>query len=177
MRLMGRLRMALWHIVVALCVGLMRAVLPPPQRAYATTGPAHGEEVEFQADDGVGGSLQDISPYVRDVSWSIDGQVVDVTGFKATNDWRIFLAGLKGAVCTISGVLDDTASVGSHTVLKDMVNQLRSLQYGPLGVSSGEPKFAAEAIGLSFQVGSTLEGESTFTASWQITGAVSITTY
>ncbi len=177
MRLFRKVRARLWLWLVTLCVLLMRAVVPPPQRAYATTGPAHGEEVEFQVDDAVGGTLRDISPYVRDVSWSIDGQVVDVTGFKATNDWRTFIAGLRGAVVTISGVIDDTATVGTVPMLKDMVNQLRSIQYGPLGITSGEPKISAEAIGTSFEIGSTIEGESTFSASWQVTAAVAFGTY
>ncbi len=155
---------------------LLRLLLPRPQRAYATTGPAHGEEVEFKCDD-EGDTLRDTSPYVRDVSFAIDGQVVDVTGFKAASDWRTFLAGLKGATITISGVLDDTADVGSSVVLLGAEGDTRGIQYGPLGITSGEPKFTAETLVTNVTATVGVEAESTFSASFQVTGAVSITTY
>jgi predicted secreted protein len=141
-----------------------------------TPGPTHGKDAEFKADDS-GGTLRDISPYVRSVTWSANGQVIDITGFKATSDFRSFLAGLKGATCSIDGVLNDTATTGSSVVLLGGEGSTRSIQYGPLGSTSGEPRLTAEAILESIDIAAGVEAESTFSASFTVTGAVTLATY
>lgn len=180
MRVIHMLKKAVWarlvFVLAWLAMAFVRAVLPPPRRAYATTGPTHGKDVEFQMDDS-GDQLRDISPYVRSVTWSANGQVIDISGFKVASDFRKFLAGLKGATVTIDGVLDDTVDVGSSVVLLGGEGSTRSIQYGPLGITTGEPKLTAEAILESVDINTGVEAEGTFSASLTVTGPVTVAAY
>ncbi len=151
-------------------------VLRPKRRAFATTGPAHGKDAEFQIDNSAN-ALKDTSPYVRDVAFAVSGQTVDVSGMQSTADWRTFLSGLRGVTITVSGVLDDTAVVGSSVVVGlDAVRDTRSFQYGPLGTSTGEPKISGECIVESVDWNTGVEVESTFSWTLRVTGALSIGT-
>lgn len=153
-----------------------RRFLRPKRRAFATTGPAHGKDAEFQIDNS-SDALKDVSPYVRDVAFSVNGQTVDVTGMQSTGDWRDFLSGLRGVTITVSGVLDDTATVGSTVVVGlDAVGDTRSFQYGPLGTSTGEPKITGECIVESVDWNTGVEVESTFSWTLRMTAALSIGT-
>lgn len=154
---------------------LLAALFRPRLQAFASTGPGHGKDVAFQMDDS-GGTPRNIAPYVREVRWTVNGQVVDVTGM-GESEWRTFLAGLKGATATISGVANDTADVGSTVVLAGAEGSTRSIEYGPLSDGSGRPKFTAEAIVTSVEFNSGVEAESTFSANLQITGAVTVGSY
>lgn len=142
-------------------------------------GPGHGKDVAFAMDDSAA-TLRNIGGFVRDVNFSRDGQTIDITGMdgSATGSWRAFLAGLRGAECTISGIWDDTPAAadpspsGPAVVIPPAHLLEGTIEYGPLGRVATQPKMSAEAILESFNVQAGVEDAVTFSATFRINGAV-----
>ncbi len=142
-------------------------------------GPGHGKDVAFKMDDAVP-TLRNIGSFVRDVNFSRDGQTVDITGMdgSATGSWRAFIAGLRGAECTISGIWDDTAAAadpaptGPASIIPAAHLLQGTIEYGPLGRAMNQPRMTAEAILETFNVQAGVEDAVTFSATFRINGAV-----
>lgn len=128
--------------------------------------------------DGVNGAGTNISPYADNTSWQQTIETLDVSAFGTAA--KAFINGLTdGDTVTFSGPYDKAAwniltalkaaqSAGSSTA---------TLLWGPGGSVSGEAKVQAETwvtqIGLSTSVG----GRVDLSASLQVTGAVTASTF
>lgn len=134
-----------------------------------------GKDSGFKIDDS-DGTLQDISTYVKDISFPQTAETHDTTGMGAAA--RTFIVGLKTSTLSISGIWNDTATTGSDTVLSGIVGTAAgTFNYGPGGTATGDVKYSGECICTSYEESSSLDDAVAFSAEFQVTGAVTRGTF
>lgn len=117
----------------------------------------------------------DISAYVDTVG-GVDNatDMLETTTFGASS--KTYIGGLRnGSKITISGKYDSAA----HTVIAALLGSASSSAwvYGPAGTTVGNVKFSGNCFVESYEVGAQVANVLTFTASLQVTGAVTVGTY
>lgn len=130
----------------------------------------HGKTADFRVDNS-GGSLTDISTYCDSVDFPMTADTAEVTTFGDAS--KEYIAGLKDATISVSGSWDATADA----VLAAIVGLSGSFQYGPAGTTGGNIKYTGEAICTSYTVNAPVGDKVTFSAEFQVTGAVTRGTY
>jgi predicted secreted protein len=132
----------------------------------------HGKSAVFKVDNS-GGSLTDISAYCDNVDFPITADTAEVTTFGDSS--KEYVAGLKDATISISGSWDATAD----GVLAPIVGQSAtvSFEYGPAGSTASNIKFTGECICTSYNVTAPVGDKVSFSAEFQVTGAVTRGTY
>lgn len=134
---------------------------------------SHGKSGSIKVTD-AGATLRDISADGTSVSFEQNGDVVDVSTFGASA--KSYVAGLTDATMTIQGFYDNTALIGSHTVLSGIVGLLKACEYGPQGTTTGLPKITFSAICTKFSPATDIGGAVGFSAEFQVSGTVVYTT-
>lgn len=132
----------------------------------------HGKDTNFQIDD-KDGSLTDISAYLTNVDFPQTQETADTTVF--TNTARTFIVGLRSATISIQGNWDSTMDA----VFRNMATagNSRTFKFGPAGSGSGNVQYTGECHLTNFQIGAPVGDKDTFNAQFQVTGAVTRTTY
>lgn len=138
---------------------------------------AKGKDQYFSIEDAAGTTLRNISPYVNSVSASNECDMLDITCLGA--EARAFDSGLTNATFTIGGVWDDTADVGTRTVLAGLYGLETSVgfEYGPEGNASGAIKESGECFVQAYNEEGDVGGMVMFTATIQVTGAKTVGTF
>lgn len=137
----------------------------------------HGKDAHFSIDDS-GGTLRDITRHVRSVN-GLPGarQLSDVTamGDEGTRS----IPGLANVTFTVSGVFDTTATTGSYTVLNGLrtTTSTSTFEYGPAGSTGGAPKLTGECWMTEFTVDTSHTDAIPFSATFQVDGTVTATTF
>ena len=131
----------------------------------------HGKVTVFKIDNSVD-SLTDISAYCNNVDFPREVDTPETTTFG--NDDRTYIAGLRTATMSVSGFWDSVVD----GVLAGVVGTGElSFEYGPQDATASNVKYTGECILTSYGQGSPVDGVATFTADFQITGAVTRGTY
>lgn len=131
----------------------------------------HGKSAVFKLDDS-GGSLTDISAYVRSVSPKRSADTADVTCFGAAV--KSYIAGLTDMTISVEGVFDPTADAILHAAL----GAIKTWEFGPQGSGGGSIKYTAEGFVTSYTCGdASVDGAVTWSAEIQVTGTLTRTTY
>ena len=132
----------------------------------------HGKGTKFKIDTG-GDVLTDISAYVNnvDVSWEVDTPETTTFG----NDDRTYVAGLKNATISIAGFWD--ATLDAVIVSQPGIAAALDFEYGPAGLSTGAVKYSGDCFLTGYSPGSPVDGVATFSADYQVTGAVGVGTW
>jgi len=127
----------------------------------------HGKDSVFKLDNS-GGSLTDISTYVNNVDFPETADVAETSTLGASN--KTYLAGLKDATISLSGLFDATVDA----ILGAVVGQTASLsfEYSPEGTGSGKVKYTGEAILTSYALSSPVGDVVAYSADLQVSGAV-----
>ncbi len=127
----------------------------------------HGKDSVFKLDNS-GGSLTDISTYVNNVDFPETADVAETSTLGASN--KTYLAGLKDATISLSGLFDATVDA----ILGAVVGQTASLsfEYSPEGTASGKVKYTGEAILTSYALSSPVGDVVAYSADLQVSGAV-----
>ncbi len=99
---------------------------------------------------------------------------LDVTDFDSSCS-REFINGLIGTTITLSGDYEPTDTTGQVAIMSALLTPA-TLTGGtkPAITFDGTNGFTGDANVASASIGSTVEGKATFTATLQITGAISI---
>lgn len=128
--------------------------------------------------DGVAGTPIVVSPYVDSVSWPASVETIEVSAFGTTS--KAFIPGLTdGDTVTMSGPLDVVMGTILSTVKAAQAagSSTSTLRYGPGGSVAGQINESAEAWLAGFSFSSGVGGRAEYSATWQITGAVTVTTW
>lgn len=137
----------------------------------------HGKDAVFSIDD-ASGVLRNISAHVRNVN-GLPGarQLSDVTAMGDGGTRSI--PGLANVTFTVSGVFDTTATTGSYTVLQGLrtTTATSTFEYGPAGSTGGAPKLTGECWMSEFTVDASHTDAIPFSATFQVDGTVTDTTY
>ena len=126
----------------------------------------HGKNAVFKIDDS-GGTPRDISDTVNEVTFSQSLETGETTSFGSSA--KTYVAGLSDATLSISGTWD--ATVDGYLAGGIGVDTL-SFEYGPEGSTTGYVKYTGECIMTSYEPGSPVGDVVTYSAEYQITGAV-----
>lgn len=133
----------------------------------------HGKGTKFKIDTGAD-ALTDISAYLNnvDVSWEVDTPETTTFG----NSDRTYIAGLRNATISIAGIWDATldAVIASQPA---GATTLLNFEYGPAGLTGGLVKYSGTCLLTSYSLGSPVDGVATFSADYQVSGAVTVGTW
>ena len=132
----------------------------------------HGKDSVFKLDNS-GGSLTDISTYVNNVDFPETADVSETTTLGADN--KTYIAGLKDATISLSGLWDATADA----IFGAVVGQSATLsyEYSPEGTATGKIKYTGEAILTSYAISSPVGDAVGYSADLQVSGAVTRSTH
>lgn len=134
----------------------------------------HGKDAYFSVEDAAATTLRNISPYLKSVEISQENELADTTTLTA--EGRTFKQGLTNGTINLAGLWDDTASVGSATVLQSLVGLEVStgFEYGPEGNASLAYKLSGECCLESYTESAPVGDMVSFTATLRITGSVTV---
>jgi predicted secreted protein len=134
----------------------------------------HGKNAIFKIDNS-SASLTDISAYCDSVQLPRSISTAETTTFGAAGGAKTYVTGLNDSTISISGKWDSTldgvlAGVsGSDTTL--------NFNYGPEGSTTGRVKFTGLCILTKYSVDSPVGDVVKFSADFQVTGAITRTTF
>lgn len=120
--------------------------------------------------DNAAGSLTDISAYVDSIGGiSNTTDMLETTTFGSTS--KTFIGGLRnGDTITVSGKWDTTLNTQMTALLG--LSTSSTFEYSPAGTAASTPKVSGECFVVSYEVSSSVSDLVTWTASLQISGAV-----
>jgi hypothetical protein len=124
------------------------------------------------------GALTDISTYCREISLPLELDLLDITTFGATA--KQWLPGFADATISLSGPWSresDAFFAPIYAAFQAGSLTSVSFEYGPEGGDSSDRKYLGEAIMTSYEPGSNVDNEVEWSAEFQVTGSVTLTTY
>ena len=127
----------------------------------------------YVALDNVAGTPTNVSPYADNFQWPQSVQQLDVSAFGTAP--KAFINGLTdGDTVTISGPLDVTlhSQLTGLKAAQSAGSSTCTIIFGPGGSVATQPKIQAEAYVASIQYSVGVGGRAEFSASLQVTGAV-----
>lgn len=134
----------------------------------------HGKSAVFKLDDS-GGTLRDLSSYLNDVSLSRSIESAETTTFGVTGSAKTYIVGLSDGTFSISGLFDATADGYLAGVLGQAATL--SFEYGPLGSTASMIKYTGECIMTSYDVSASVGDAVQASADFQVTAAITRTTW
>jgi hypothetical protein len=132
----------------------------------------HGKATVFKVDNS-GGSLTDISDVLTDVSFPQTIETAETTSFGSSA--KSYIVGLSDATISISGNFDTTVDAHLSGVLGQAATL--SFEYGPEGSTTDDAKYTGECLMTSYEKSGAVGDVVTFSAEFQVTGAVTRGTY
>jgi predicted secreted protein len=131
----------------------------------------HGKNAIFKITDS-GATLRDISNVVKEVTLPRSIETGETTSFGSGA--KTYVTGLSDATISVSGTFDATVDgylaglIGSDAT---------AFEYGPEGSTSTRIKFTGSAILTKYEIGAPVGDVVTFSAEFQVSGAITRTTY
>ena len=134
----------------------------------------HGKSATFKLDDS-GGTLRDLSTYINDVGFPRSIETAETTTFQASGSAKTYITGLTDATISISGLFDATAD----GYLAGVLGQAATItfEYGPAGSTAGNIKYTGECIMTGYEVSASVGDSVQASADFQVTGAITRTTF
>jgi hypothetical protein len=128
--------------------------------------------------DGVAGSPVNVSMYSDDFNWPQTVDTAEVSTFGSTA--KAFITTLTdGDTVSQSGPYDVAMGTFLSTIKAAQTagSSTATLEYSPGGSVAGQPKISAEAWLVGYNPSSPVGGRNEYSASWQLTGAVTNSTW
>lgn len=132
----------------------------------------HGKAAVFKIDDS-GGTLRNISDTLNSVTFPREAEVLETTSFGSSD--RTYIVGFKNGTISIEGSFDATVDGYLAGVLGQ--DATLSFEYGPEGSTSTYTKYTGECIMTSYENSAGVGDVVSFSAEFQISGAVTRGTY
>jgi hypothetical protein len=129
----------------------------------------HGKVSVFKIDNAAG-SLQDISAYCDSVDFPQTTDTAEVTTFGDSS--KEYIVGLKDATISISGSWDATVDA----ILAALVAP-GTFEFGPAGGGAGAVRYTGECILTNYSGAAPVGDKVSFSAEFQVTGAVTRNTF
>jgi hypothetical protein len=132
----------------------------------------HGKSTVFKVDNNAG-SLTDISNTLTDVSFPQSVDTAETSAFGASA--KSYIVGLTDSTLSISGNFD--ATVDAHLAAIVGKADSVSFEYGPEGSTATYVKYTGEALLTSYEKSGAIGDVVTYSAEFQVTGAITRGTY
>lgn len=132
----------------------------------------HGKNAYFRLDNS-GGTLQNLSTYLNEVSLPRSIETGETTSF--SNTAKTYVVGLTDATLSIAGSWD--SALDAH--LAGILGQDASVtfEYGPEGSTAGYIRYTGECYLTSYETSSPVADVVTFSAEFQVTGTITRNTF
>lgn len=132
----------------------------------------HGKNASFKVDNS-GGTLTDISNTLNSVTFPREIETLETTSFGSST--RSYVVGFSDATISVEGSFD--ATVDAH--LAGILGQEASVsfEYGPEGTTAGYVKYTGEALMTSYETSAGVGDIVTYSAEFQVTGAITRGTF
>lgn len=127
----------------------------------------HGKAAVFKIDDS-GGTLRNISDALNSISFPREAEVLETTSFGSSD--RTYIVGFKNGTISIEGSYDATYDGYLAGVLGQ--DATLSFEYGPEGSTVTYTKYTGECIMTSYESTAGVGDVVSFSAEFQISGAV-----
>lgn len=135
----------------------------------------HGKSASFKIDNSAG-SLTDISAYCEEVSISRNFETAETTTFGAAGSAKTYIMGLTDATISISGKFDAAGASTVDSVLSGILGQAATSTFeykaSSATTSATNPAYTGECFLTSYEVSAPVGDAVTFSAEFQVTGAV-----
>lgn len=131
----------------------------------------HGKSTVFKITDS-GATARDISTAVSSVSFPREVDATETTSFGSSQ--RTYIVGLANSTVSVEGYFDSTFDGYLNGIVGFAA---QTIEYGPMGSTVSNIKYTASAILTSYELSSGVGDAVTFSAEFQITGAVTRGTY
>lgn len=128
----------------------------------------HGKGVVISLD------ANDMSVYGTSCEYELKADSHEVTTYG--QDYKVFSGGLKETTMKIEGNYDNTATTGPRAVLEDLVGEVSEMIYQPEGSAVGTPTRTFNALCTSYTETAPVSDMIKFSAQFQGSGAVAVTT-
>lgn len=125
----------------------------------------HGKDSYFKI------ASTDLSAYLNNVTVSRSADTADTTAFGSST--RSFVAGLKDATISVSGMFDATV----YSTIAGWLGTSQTFEYGPAGSASGRVKVSGSGIITGVELGSAVGEVVTANITVQVSGAVTDGTF
>lgn len=137
---------------------------------------AHGKDCYFSVEDSAATTLRAIIG-VKTITFGQENELADITIIG--DEGRKWRQGLTNSTIQITGLWDQTASTGSHTVLQSLVGLevTTGFEAGPQGNTTGQVKLSGECVLASYEWNSDVGDMVLFTAQFNIHGDVTAGTF
>lgn len=132
----------------------------------------HGKSAVFKIDDS-GGTLRDISDACNSITFPREAEVLETTSFGSSD--RTYIVGFKNGTISVEGSFDATYDGYLAGILGQ--DATVSFEYGPEGSTSTRTKYTGECLLTSYETSAGVGDVVSFSASFQISGAVTRTTW
>jgi hypothetical protein len=133
----------------------------------------HGKSAVFKiGSSGTPGTATAISDAVREITFPRSIETGETTSFGSSA--KTYLVGLSDATISISGVFDATydAQLAGLTGIDGV-----AFEYGPSGSTVGMIKYTGSCVMTSYELSSPVGDVVTFTAQFQVSGAITRAAY
>ena len=146
----------------------------------------HGKGLVFKLDGSPGGTLRDISKHIISVDFPRSADTVDTsTADPATNSDHKFLVGMRNATITLNMIWDDSAEAapGQDVIFSGSLgagssgNTSSTFEFGPSGSTAGMVKYTGECYVTAYNTTSGISDAVKATATLQVTGPITRTTF
>ena len=127
----------------------------------------HGKSTSFKVDNS-GGTLTDISNTLTDVSFPQSVDTAETSAFGASA--KTYIVGLTDGTFSVSGNFD--ATVDAHLAAIVGKTDSVSYEYGPEGSTATFVKYTGECILTSYEKSGAIGDVVTYSAEFQVTGAI-----
>lgn len=137
----------------------------------------HGSAGFFSLDNS-GGSVQDLTAQVREVDFTLDQQVHDVTTFG--NSAHVKTMGLKDGKFSVTFIANTTTLAHLNALWNAQTpgtSTTWSFVFGPRGSTSGFEKYPGEALLASLPIPTTVDNVELITAQFEVSAGVTPTTF
>ena len=125
----------------------------------------HGKDSYFKI------ASTDLSSYLNSISVSRTADTAETSAFGSTS--KTFVAGLKDASITLSGMFDATV----YSTVMAWQGTTQTFEYGPAGSAAGKVKASGSGIVTSIEMSSAVGAVVTLNINLQVTGAVTDGTF
>lgn len=125
----------------------------------------HGKDSYFKV------ASTDLSAYLNSISVSRSADTAETTTFSSGT--KTFIAGLKDATITLSGMFDATV----YSTIAGWLGTSQTWEYGPAGSGSGKVKVSGSGIVTAVEMASSVGEAVTANITMQVSGAVTDGTF
>ena len=125
----------------------------------------HGKDSYFKV------ASTDLSAYLNSISVSRSADTAETTTFSSGT--KTYIAGLKDATITLSGMFDATV----YSTIAGWLGTSQTWEYGPAGSGSGKVKVSGSGIVTAVEMASSVGEAVTANITMQVSGAVTDGTF